>query len=207
MCLTGKNYSLLQPVKTTWPTTLPATDLRPSFSHSDCQTGNGTMHFLKSCTAANELSRKRLLWKLFKINITAVIPRSSLASTAGCFSPPNGEPKANWIMKGYSTHCQNYISHLFFFSLSVCPITHMHTDYTLAVLTCHSWGCTHSDFLLAHDTTSDFAFSSVRTQYDAHSHINHRTSTPDDNILNQQVSHSVCAFLKHRVSVEFVLGF
>lgn len=114
----GGNYCSPQPVKTISAHTLPTTNLTPCFNGSDCGAGNGTMHFLKSCTAANEWSRKRLLWKLFKINIMAVIPGSSLASTVGCFWPPNEAHKANWIMKGYSTCCQNNISRLLSFYLS-----------------------------------------------------------------------------------------
>ena len=42
------------------------THLRQSFSGCDYQTGNGTMHFLKSCTAANESSGKSFYGSLLR---------------------------------------------------------------------------------------------------------------------------------------------
>lgn len=92
------------------------------------------MHFLKSCTAANESSRKRLLWKLFKITIMAVRAGSSLVSTVGCFWSPNQAHRAKWIMKGYSARCQNkYLPSSFFLFVAshIC---------TLAI----HWLCSHT---------------------------------------------------------------
>lgn len=121
------------------------------------------MHFLKSCTAANEWSRKKeLLWKLFKITIMAVIPGRSLASTVGCSWPPNEAHKANWIMKGYRAHCQNHISHLLSFLFvpsHICtPAIHwprLHTHYSGArhihiFVSSHLWRTSRSHPLTLH---------------------------------------------------------
>ena len=133
-------------MKTISAHTLLTTNLTPA-SMAVTGAGNGTMHFLKSCTAANEWSRKRLLWKLFKINIMAVIAGSSLASTVGCFWPPNEAHKANWIMKGYSTCCQNNISCLLSFYLS--HHTYAHRLYIGCVNTRQRRLSKSSDILLS----------------------------------------------------------
>lgn len=63
--------------------------------------------------------------------MVAVIPGSSLASTVSCVWPPNGSKQSQLDNGRIFNVLAKAIS--FVFLLSICSVTHMHTDYTLAV--------------------------------------------------------------------------
>lgn len=119
------------------PTTLPATNLRPSFTISDYQTGNGTMHFLKSCTVANDLSRKKHLWKLLRSTSQQLYQGAAWLPLWVAFWPPNEERKAKWVIRAYQIHCQSNISQPRSFCLS--RHTYAHRLYIGCVHIHHSW--------------------------------------------------------------------